>query len=72
MYVQSDTLFLVDVFENFKCMCLILQKKNSAPGLAWQAALKSTKVKLDLLADFDSYEHGNKSASRNDKLDLAV
>ena len=72
LYVQSDTLFLVDVFENFKYMCLILQKKISAPGLAWQAALKSTKVKLDLLADFDSYEQGNKSASRNDKLDLAV
>ena len=72
MYVQSDTLFLVDVFENLKYMCLILQKKISAPGLAWQAALKSTKVKLDLLADFDSYEQGNKSGSRNDKLDLAV
>ena len=24
-----------------------------APGLAWQAALKKTKVKLDLLADID-------------------
>ena len=25
----------------------------SAPGLAWQAALKKTKVKLDLLPDID-------------------
>ena len=25
----------------------------SAPGLAWQAALKKTKVKLDLLNDID-------------------
>ena len=25
----------------------------SAPGLAWQAALKKTKVKLDLLTDMD-------------------
>ena len=25
----------------------------SAPGLAWQAALKNTKVKLDLLTDMD-------------------
>ena len=25
----------------------------SAPGLAWQAALKKTKVKLDLLIDID-------------------
>ena len=25
----------------------------SAPGLAWEAALKKTKVKLDLLIDID-------------------
>ena len=25
----------------------------SSPGLAWQAALKNTKVKLDLLTDTD-------------------
>ena len=29
------------------------QKFISAPGLAWQAALKKTKVKLDLLTDID-------------------
>ena len=32
---------------------LDLAKLLSAPGLAWQAALKKTKVKLDLLADID-------------------
>ena len=57
LYVQSNvTLLLGTVFENFryvlKYMNLILQF-FSAPGLAWQAALKNTKVKLDLLTDTD-------------------
>ena len=58
LYVQSDTLFLVDVFENFTNMCLKLYELDpakflSAPGLVWQAPLKKTKVKLDLLPDID-------------------
>ena len=32
---------------------VILQKFLLAPGLAWQAALKKAKVKLDLLTDID-------------------
>ena len=32
---------------------LDLVKFLSAPGLAWQAVLKQTKVKLDLLTDID-------------------
>ena len=58
MYVQSDTLLLADVFENFRNMCLEIYKLDpakflSAPGLALQGALKKTKVKLDLLTDID-------------------
>ena len=49
---------LADVFENFQNMCLDIYELDpanflSAPGLAWQAALKKTKVKLDLLTDID-------------------
>ena len=56
MYVQSDILLLADVFENFRNMCLKIYELNpakflSALGLAWQAAFKKTKVKLDLLTD---------------------
>ena len=56
MYVQSDTLLLADVFENFKNMCLKIYEIHavkflSAPRLAWQAALKKIKVKFDLLAN---------------------
>ena len=32
---------------------LDLVKFLSAPGLAWQAALKKTKLKLELLTDID-------------------
>ena len=58
MYVQSDTLLLADVFENFRNMCLEIYELDpvyfvSAPGLAWQACLKKTEVKLELLTDYD-------------------
>ena len=54
----SDTLHFADVFENFSKMCLKFfqldpAKFLSAPHLAWQAALKKTKVKLELLTDID-------------------
>ena len=58
MHVQSDTLFLADVFENFRKVCIEIYKLDpahflSAPGLAWQACLKKTGVELELLADID-------------------
>ena len=58
LYVQGDTSVLADVFENFRNICLKIYELDpakflSVPGLAWQAALKKTKVKLDLLTDID-------------------
>ena len=55
LYVESDTLLLADVFENFKNKCVEIYELDpahflSAPGLAWQACLKKTEVKLELLA----------------------
>ena len=55
---HSDTLFLVDVFENFRNMRLEIHKLDPAHflslrGLAWQAASERIKVKLDLLTDID-------------------
>ena len=57
LYLKSDVLLLADVFETLK-KCLKFYELDpakfiSAPGLAWQAALKKTKVKLDLLTDID-------------------
>ena len=56
-YVQSDTLLLEDVFENFRNKCLEIYELGpgcfvSVPGLAWQACLKKTEVKLELLTDY--------------------
>ena len=53
LYFQSNTLLLADLFENFQNMCLDPAKFFPTPGLEWQAALKKTKVKLDLLTDID-------------------
>ena len=52
-YVQSETLLIADVFNNFEKLCLKIYGLDpahfvSSPGLAWQAAFKNTKVKLDL------------------------
>ena len=46
------------MFENFRNMCLEIYELDptyfvSAPGLAWQACLKNTGVKLELLTDYD-------------------
>ena len=58
LYVQSDTLLPADVFENFRNMCIKVYELDPAhflslPGLAWQACLKQTNVKLELLTDYD-------------------
>ena len=48
LYVQSQTLLLVHVFENFRNMCLKIYELDPAiifsdAGLAWEAALKRQK-----------------------------
>ena len=57
-YVQSDTLLLADVFENFRNKCIEIHELDlahflSTPGLACQACLKKTRVELELLTDIN-------------------
>ena len=54
LYVQSDTLLLADIFENFRNKCIETYKLDpsyflSAPGLTWQACFKKTEIELELL-----------------------
>ena len=56
MYVQSNTLLLADVFENFYNICLKIFELDpanflSATPLAWKSGFKKSKAKLDLLTD---------------------
>ena len=58
MYVQCNTLLLADVFENFRDKCIEIYELDpahflSAPGLAWKACLKKTKLELELLTNID-------------------
>ena len=59
-YMGADVLLLADVFESFRKSCL----KNygldpchyfSSPGMAWDAMLKMTGVKLELISDVDKH-----------------
>ena len=54
LYVQADVVQLSDVFESFRSLCLKEYQLEpscfiSTPGLAFEAMLKYTKVKLELL-----------------------
>ena len=58
LYNETDVLLLADVFENFRDICLENYKLDPAhyfiaPSLAWDACLKMTNVKLELLTDID-------------------
>ncbi|GFT43648.1 uncharacterized protein NPIL_360211 [Nephila pilipes] len=60
LYVTSDVILLADVFQNFRQLCLNFYKLDpchcyTAPGLAWQACLYMSRVKLELFTDLDMH-----------------
>jgi len=58
--MTTDVLLLVDVFENFRKVCMDKYGLDpvhyySSPGLSWDALLKKTGVELELLTDQDMH-----------------
>ena len=56
MYLKTDVLLLIDVFENFRLTCIEAYGLDPAhyyttPGLTWDAMLKCMGVTLELLTD---------------------
>lgn len=60
LYLKTDVLLLADVFEKFRNISLQHYGLDpahyfSAPGMSWDALLKKTKAKLELLTDIDMH-----------------
>ena len=61
VYLKADVLLLADVFENFRKTCLQYYKLDpcyyfTSPGLSWDAMLKMTNIRLNLISDVDMYQ----------------
>ena len=61
LYLKSDILLLTDVFENFRKTCLEYYDLDpchyfTSPGLSWDAMLKMTDIKLELMTDIDMFQ----------------
>ena len=61
LYLVSDMLLLTDVFENIRKTCMQYYKLDpchyfTSLGLSWDAMLKMTNIKLELMTDIDMFQ----------------
>ena len=61
LYLESDVFLLTNVFENFRKTCLQYYKLDpchyfTSPGLSWDATLKMTNIKLELMVDIYMFQ----------------
>ena len=59
--LQLDVLLLADIFEKFRTTCLEYYSLDPihyyiTPGLVWEAALRMSRVDLQLIADVDMFQ----------------
>ena len=65
LYLVSDVLLLTNVFENFRKTCMQYYKLDpchyfTSPGLSWDAMLKMTNIKLELMTDINMFQFTEK------------
>ena len=61
VHLKSDVLLLTDIFESFRKTCFQYYKLDpchyfTSPGLSWDAMLKMTNIKLELMVDIDMFQ----------------
>ena len=77
LYLCMDVILLANAFESFRKVCsdnygLDPAHFYTAPGLAWKACSKKTKIKLELLLDPDMllmFERGIRGGITNPSID---
>ena len=61
LYLKSDVILLADVFKNFRKICMQYYEQDpchyfTSPELSWDAMLKMTDIKLELIIHIDMFQ----------------